>query len=83
ATYPEELKKIRDMVGEDMPILIPGVGAQAGDLEKAVKFGTNSSGDMAIISASRVILYAGKEKDFDKRARMVANYIREDINQFR
>ncbi len=83
ATYPEELKKIRDMVGEDMPILIPGVGAQAGDLEKAIKFGTNSSGDMAIISASRVILYAGNEKDFDKKARMVANYIREDINQFR
>ncbi|MFC1787202.1 orotidine-5'-phosphate decarboxylase [Halobacteriota archaeon] len=83
ATYPEELKKIRDMVGEDMPILIPGVGAQAGDLEKAVKFGTNSSGDMAIISASRVILYAGKEKDFDKKARMVAKYIRDDINQFR
>lgn len=83
ATYPEELKKIRGIVGEDMPILIPGVGAQAGDLEKAVKFGTNSSGDAAIISASRVILYASKEKDFDKKARMVANYIRDDINQFR
>jgi orotidine-5'-phosphate decarboxylase len=83
ATYPEELKKIRDTVGEDMPILIPGVGAQAGDLEKAVKFGTNSLGDMAIISASRVILYAGKERDFDKKARMFANCIREDINQFR
>ena len=83
ATYPEELKKIRAIVGEDVPILIPGIGAQSGDLEKAVKFGTNSSGDMAIISSSRSIIYAGKGNDFDKKARDVALSLRDKINQFR
>ncbi|ATZ61804.2 MAG: orotidine-5'-phosphate decarboxylase [Methanosarcinales archaeon Met12] len=83
ATWPDEIKKIRTIMGEDMLMLIPGIGAQSGDLEKAVRFGTNSSGDMAIISSSRSIIYAGKGKDFDRKARDAAISLRDKINQFR
>lgn len=55
ATYPEELKKVRKIVG-DMPILIPGIGAQGGDLEAAIKNGLNSKKQGIIISVSRSII---------------------------
>jgi len=58
ATYPDELKKIRNILGDDIPILIPGIGAQGGDVEKTVKYGTNKEGKMAIIVSSRSIIYA-------------------------
>lgn len=83
ATYPDELRKVRELVGEDMWILIPGIGAQGGDLRAAVKSGTNSSGERAIISSSRGILYAGAKDDFDKKAREVALALRDQINLFR
>lgn len=57
ATYPEELKKVREIVGE-MPILIPGIGAQGGDLEAVIKNGINSKGNGIIINSSRGIIYA-------------------------
>lgn len=57
ATYPEELKKVREIVG-DIPILIPGIGAQGGDLEASVKNGINSQKQGIIISSSRSIIYA-------------------------
>lgn len=57
ATYPEELKTIREIVG-DMPILIPGVGAQGGDIQTTVKMGKNSQGQGIIISSSRGIIFA-------------------------
>lgn len=63
ATYPEELKKVREIIGEDMPILIPGIGAQGGDLETVVKNGINSKGTGIIISASRSIIYAPSPKE--------------------
>lgn len=71
ATKPEELKEIRKIAG-DMPILIPGVGAQGGDLEASVKYG----GKRAIINASRSILYTA-----DPRAE--ARKLRDEINQYR
>ena len=71
ATKPEQLKEIRDMV-PDMPLLIPGIGAQGGDLEASVKFG----GKRAILNASRSILYAE-----DPRAE--AKKLRDEINKFR
>jgi len=83
ATCPDELMKIRTLVGEDMWILIPGIGAQGGDLRAAVKSGTNSRGERAIISSSRSILYASSEGDFDKKAREVALALRDQINLFR
>lgn len=71
ATKPEELKEIRELVG-DMPILIPGVGAQGGDLEASVKYG----GKRAIINASRSILYAEDPKAEAKK-------LRDEINKYR
>ncbi len=83
ATYPDELRKIRELVGEDMWILIPGVGAQGGDLRAAVKSGTNLRGERAVICSSRSILYAGAKDDFDKKAREVALALRDQIYLFR
>lgn len=57
ATVPDELKQVRALVGDDIPILIPGVGAQGGDLEQAVRNGKNLRGDGFVINASRSVLY--------------------------
>ena len=63
ATYPNELKKIRKLLGDKIPILIPGIGAQGGDVEKTIKFGTNIDGKLAIIVSSRSIIFAEKPRD--------------------
>jgi orotidine-5'-phosphate decarboxylase len=83
ATYPDELKKIRSILGESIPILIPGIGAQGGDLKQAVANGTNSNGEMALITSSRGIIYVGKEKDFAQHSRKAAETLRDGINAFR
>lgn len=57
ATYPEELKKVREIIG-DMPILIPGIGTQGGDLEETVKSGINSQGQGIIIHSARAIIFS-------------------------
>jgi len=82
ATYPEELKRIRSIC-PDMPLLIPGVGAQGGDLASAVSYGVDIRGEKAIINLSRQVLYASKEKDFAQAARNVAEKIRNQINDYR
>jgi orotidine-5'-phosphate decarboxylase len=63
ATAPEELAEVRRIVG-DMPILLPGIGAQGGDLEKTVLAGINSKGDGIIVNLSRSVLYASAEDNF-------------------
>jgi orotidine-5'-phosphate decarboxylase len=82
ATYPEELKLIRD-AHPDMPLLIPGIGAQGGDLASAVRYGVDAQGEKAIINSSRQIIYASGEKDFAQAARRVASSLREQINSHR
>ncbi len=62
ATYPDELKKVRGIIG-DMPILIPGIGAQGGDLEAILQAGLNSKGQGIIISVSRSIIFAQNPKE--------------------
>lgn len=62
ATYPEELKKVREIVGE-IPILIPGVGAQGGDVLETVKNGVNSKNQGIIISSSRGIIFAPSPRE--------------------
>lgn len=57
ATYPKELKEVRKIVG-DLPILIPGIGAQGGDLQATLKNGLDSKGQGVIISSSRAIINA-------------------------
>jgi len=80
ATYPAELKAIRQLCPE-MPLLIPGIGAQGGDLASAVKNGIDARGEKAIISVSRQVLYASKGKNFAQAARQSAQGIRDDINK--
>jgi len=82
ATYPEELKLIRQQ-HPDMPLLIPGIGAQGGDLEKAVRYGTDANGKKAIINSSRQIIYASKGDDFATAAHQAAAELRGRINRFR
>ena len=81
ATYPEELKQVRG-INPDMPLLIPGIGAQGGDLASAVRYGVNSKGEKAIINSSRQIIYASREKDFAQAARQVASELRDQINYY-
>jgi orotidine-5'-phosphate decarboxylase len=82
ATYPKELKEIRDIVG-DMPLLVPGIGAQGGDVKEAVMNGKDSHGSGMIINASRSIIYASKDKHFAAAARKAAQELRAEINQYR
>jgi len=69
ATKPEELGELRKLVGDGIPILIPGVGAQGGDLEMSLKNGSNKDGQLAIINVSRSVLYASKESDYAAKSR--------------
>ncbi len=82
ATFPQELKRVREIC-PDMPLLIPGIGAQGGDLAWAVREGADSRGEGAIISASRQVLYASRGQDFAARARDQARRLRDEINQHR
>ena len=81
ATYPEELRLIRNS-HPDMPLLIPGIGAQGGELASTVRYGVNSKGEKAIISSSRQIIYASREKDFAQAARHIASELRYQINYY-
>ena len=80
ATYPDELKAIRKLCPE-MPLLIPGIGVQGGDLASAVKYGIDVQGEKAIIAVSRQILYASQGKDFAQAARHSAQELRDNINK--
>jgi orotidine-5'-phosphate decarboxylase len=79
ATYPEELKIIRQ-AHPNIPILIPGVGTQGGDLELAVRYGIDAKKGGIIINSSRGIIYAGKGNDFAGAARHAAQTLRDEIN---
>jgi orotidine-5'-phosphate decarboxylase len=73
ATFPEEITKVRAIVG-DMPLLIPGIGAQGGDIDATVEAGAirNKPGTGMIINSSRAILYASSGSDFAQAARTAA-----------
>jgi len=82
ATYPEELKLIRQS-HPNIPLLIPGIGAQGGDLALTIRYGVNSKGEKAIINSSRQIIYASRGKDFAQAARRAATELRDQINYHR
>ena len=82
ATRPEPLKELRE-IAPDLPFLIPGVGAQGGDIEPIVRYGTDPQGELAIINASRSVLYASKERNFAEAARDAALEIQRRANQYR
>ncbi len=82
ATYPRELKEIRSITG-DMPFLVPGIGAQGGDIEEAVRNGMDHDRAGMIINSSRSIIYASPETDFAAAARNAAMNLRNEINLYR
>jgi len=82
ATNPRELKRVRSLAS-GMPILIPGIGAQKGDLEATVRFGCDERGEMAVINVGRSIIYASQGDDFALKAREAALKFRESINIYR
>ena len=71
ATYPEELQRVRSIVG-DMPLLVPGVGAQGGDAATVLSVGRAANGYGLIINSSRAVLYASSGDDFASAAAEVA-----------
>lgn len=82
ATWPEQLGEVRALVG-DMPLLVPGIGAQGGDVEAVVRHGQTAEGDGLLISSSRAIIYAGKGADYANAARTAAQTLRDSVNQCR
>jgi orotidine-5'-phosphate decarboxylase len=82
ATYPTELKIVRHIVG-DLPILIPGIGAQGADIEKTVKSGIDKNGINAIINSSRSIIFASSGENFAQKARFEAKKHKNEINKYR
>ena len=82
ATYPDELAILRGLC-PSMPILVPGVGAQEGELERSVRAGLDANGAGIIVSASRAVLYASGGPDFADAARRKAQELRGEIEQYR
>jgi orotidine-5'-phosphate decarboxylase len=79
ATYPEEIERVRT-IAPNLPLLIPGVGAQGGDAIATVRAGWRSNGPI-IVNSSRAILYASDGKDFDTAAAKVAAQTQQLLNQ--
>lgn len=82
ATHPTELKQIREITPE-LPFLIPGIGAQGGDLEASVRFGTDRNREMALFNSSRGIIYKSTREDFAEVAGKEAANLQALINQVR
>src|SRR5574340_42410 len=82
ATFPKELADVRALVG-DLPLLVPGIGAQGGDIEATTKAGRTTDGTGLMINSSRAILYAGGGEDYAQAARRAARDTRDAINRYR
>jgi orotidine-5'-phosphate decarboxylase len=84
ATFPQELAQVRAIVG-DMPLLVPGIGAQGGDVCATVRAGKTADGMGMMVNSSRAILYATPEpgEDYASAARRVALATRDEINLYR
>lgn len=82
ATWPAELARVREVVGE-IPLLVPGVGAQGGDLAEVLRAGLDSRGAGLVINSSRGIIYAGSGEDFAEASRQAALELRDAINYHR
>jgi len=82
ATFPEELRMVRERAGYGMPVLVPGVGAQGGDLEKVLEYGTDENGWGILLNVSRGIMFAFQKEggDYISAARKAALGYYERIN---
>ena len=83
ATAPRKMQNIRAIVGEDVPLLVPGIGTQGGDLASCMKAGKNTSGTGIIISSSRSIIYAEGGENFAYAACQATLELRDNINKYR
>jgi len=82
ATFPAELAEVRRIAG-DIPLLVPGIGAQGGDIAAIVSAGRTAAGTGLMINSSRAILYAGSGEDYAETARRTAIETRDAINRYR
>ncbi|MCC6703780.1 MAG: orotidine-5'-phosphate decarboxylase [Thermomicrobiales bacterium] len=82
ATWPEQLARVR-AIAPDLPILLPGVGAQSGDVAAALRAGLDVRGGGLLVSSSRGIIYASNGPDFAEAARTAAITLRDSINEYR
>lgn len=82
ATYPEEMSAVR-AIASDIPFLVPGIGAQGGDVEKVIQSGVTKDGLGLIINSSRGIIFASGKEDFAEAAREKALSLRDQINHYR
>ncbi len=82
ATYPNELARVRELVGA-MPLLVPGIGAQGGNVEASVRAGQTSDGAGIVVNSSRAIIHASQGDDFVAAARRAAQKTRDEINRYR
>ena len=82
ATWPEQLREVRAIVG-DMPLLVPGVGAQGGDAEAVVRNARSADGSGLMVSSSRAILYASSGDDYAEAAARAACELRDTLNPHR
>lgn len=82
ATHPDDLKTIRS-IATDLPILLPGVGAQGGETRALVQNGLDSNGSGILVNSSRGVLYASNGPDFPDAARSSAENLRKTLNQAR
>ena len=82
ATVPAELARVRALA-PGLPLLVPGIGAQGGDVQASVSAGRTTEGLGMVINSSRAILYAGRGEAFAQAARQAASEARETINRFR
>lgn len=79
ATAPQQLGDVR-RICPDLPLLIPGIGAQGGDLADSVRCGVDAGGRLAVINASRSVIYASSGPDYAAAARHAASNLRDEIN---
>lgn len=82
ATWPAQLREVRAIVGE-VPFLVPGVGAQGGDVEAVVSNAKTADGTGLMVSSSRAILYASSGEDYADAAATAAKSLRDQINRYR
>jgi orotidine-5'-phosphate decarboxylase len=82
ATWPKQLAEVRALIG-DMPLLVPGIGAQGGDVEAVVRYGQTANHTGLMINSSRAILYASNSDNFAEAARAATQELRDTINRYR
>lgn len=83
ATFPNELAAVRQRIGDSMPLLVPGIGAQGGDINATVQAGANQARAGMMINSSRAIIYASNGDDWREAAAQAAQGLRDAINAVR